>query len=196
MSRYNEKRAAQAQAATDRELDGGYGKEDFDGNAAKDARGAAMGEGESELFEKKMTKAEKKAASKAAREAKRDKKGGPTKKKSSADLKALDKSKEEAAAKTVDKILLDPNASAEEKAEAALENLSNQEIVVTYESRKGKMHANARNINVSGVTVTFHGKPLIEETDLVINYGNRYGFLGPNGSGKVRLTLFDAEKGS
>ena len=35
-----------------------------------------------------------------------------------------------------------------------------------------------------GVTVTFHGRPMIEETQIVINYGNRYGFIGPNGSGK------------
>ena len=30
----------------------------------------------------------------------------------------------------------------------------------------------------------FHGKYLIEETEVTLNYGNRYGFLGPNGSGK------------
>jgi ATP-binding cassette subfamily F protein 2 len=35
--------------------------------------------------------------------------------------------------------------------------------------------------------VNFHGRPLIEETDLVINYGNRYGFIGPNGSGKSTI---------
>ena len=75
--------------------------------------------------------------------------------------------------KDIEKILSDPNATTEEKRDAALEKLSNEEIVVTYESRKGKLDANARNINVSGVTVTFHGKPLVEETNLVINYGNR-----------------------
>jgi ATP-binding cassette subfamily F protein 2 len=49
------------------------------------------------------------------------------------------------------------------------------------------MHANARDINVSGVTVTFHGKALVEDTEIVINYGNRYGFIGPNGSGKSTI---------
>jgi ATP-binding cassette subfamily F protein 2 len=83
--------------------------------------------------------------------------------------------------------LLDADAQVEDKREAALEQLSRDNIIVTYESRKGALHANARNINVSGVTVTFHGKPLIEETDLVINYGNRYGFIGPNGSGKSTI---------
>lgn len=166
----------------------GYGRENFEANMAKDVRGAAMGEGEEELFEKKLSKAEKKAAAKAAREAKRKKKG-LDKKSKKADKEEEDDSEKklspEEAQKRIDAILNDPTATKEQKQEAALENLSNEEIVVTYESRKAKMHANARNINVSGVTVTFHGKPLIEETDLVINYGNRYGFIGPNGSGKV-----------
>ena len=69
--RYNEKRAAMAQAAIDKELDEGYGKINFESNAANDARDAAMGKGEDELYEKKMTKEEKKAAAKAAREAKK-----------------------------------------------------------------------------------------------------------------------------
>lgn len=186
--RYNEKRAALAIKAIDKELDSGYGREDFEANMAKDVRGAAMGEGEEELYEKKLSKAEKKAAAKAAREAKRKKKG-LDKKSKKADKEQKDDSKKkvspEEKQKMIDAILNDPTATKEQKQEAALENLSNEEIVVTYESRKTKMHANARNINVSGVTVTFHGKPLIEETDLVINYGNRYGFIGPNGSGKV-----------
>ena len=40
------------------------------------------------------------------------------------------------------------------------------------------------SVPLLGVTVTFHGRPMIEETQIVINYGNRYGFIGPNGSGK------------
>lgn len=185
--RFNEKRQAQATAAIDRELDQGYGKEDFEKNANMATRGAAMGEGDSELFEKKMGKAEKKAAAKLAREAKRKKKGKIPKKKSENDLKKMNAGDNTDGAfnlKDIEKILSDPNATTEEKRDAALEKLSNEEIVVTYESRKGKLDANARNINVSGVTVTFHGKPLVEETNLVINYGNRYGFIGPNGSGK------------
>jgi len=183
--RYNEKRAAQALKAIDRELDGGYGKEDFESNAAKDVRGAAMGEGEDELFEKKLSKAEKKAAAKAAREAKRKAKGKEKKPKKveEKDDEPKKMSPEQALAK-IEAIMSDPNSTKEQKREAALEKLSLEDIVVTYESRKTKMHANARNINVNGVTVTFHGKPLVEETQLVINYGNRYGFLGPNGSGK------------
>jgi hypothetical protein len=73
----------------------------------------------------------------------------------------------------------------EAKRQALLDDLSKNDIVVTYEAKRGALHANTRDINASGVTVSFHGRHLIEETELVINYGNRYGFIGPNGSGKV-----------
>jgi Myb-like DNA-binding domain len=72
--RYNEKRSKMAAEAVERELNQGYGKEDFETNAAKDIRGAAMGEGDEELFEKKLSKEEKKALAKAKREAKKKKK--------------------------------------------------------------------------------------------------------------------------
>merc|ERR1712129_485426 len=52
-------------------LDEGYGKEDFESNTASMVRDAAMGKGEDELFERKLTKEEKKAAAKVAREAKK-----------------------------------------------------------------------------------------------------------------------------
>jgi len=65
----------------DKMLDTGADSIDFEGTMAKDVRGAAMGEGEEELFEKKLSKEEKKARAKAAREAKKKakaagKKGG------------------------------------------------------------------------------------------------------------------------
>ena len=82
---------------------------------------------------------------------------------------------------------LDVKGDIDAKREAALEQLSKDNIVVTYEAKKGALHANSRDINVGGVTVAFHGKNLIEETNLVINYGNRYGFIGPNGSGKSTI---------
>lgn len=206
--RYNEKRSKLAAAAVDRELDQGYGKQDFESNAAQDVRAAAMGEGDEELFEKKLSKEEKKALAKAKREAKKKKKekdggGKLSKNMSSNDVKEFDddvgdddddddysgkdSSAVVAATAAAAAAVLDPNASAEQKREAALEQLSRDNIIVTYESRKDMLHANARNINVGGVTVTFHGKPLIEETDLVINYGNRYGFIGPSGSGKSTI---------
>jgi ATP-binding cassette, subfamily F, member 2 len=181
----------------------GYGKVDAEAIAAIDTRDAAMGKGDEELFERKMTKEEKKAAAKAAREAKKkakeSKNGGSGKGKSDDDSNNSDDNdkegggggkktprsvKSELDMRALEDALQDKGDDVDAKRDAALEWLSSQNIVVTYEAKKGKLHANTRDINVSGVAVHFHGKPLLEDTDLVINYGNRYGFIGPNGSGK------------
>lgn len=187
--RYNEKREKLALAAIDRELDTGADSIDFDGLLKNDLKAAAMGKGDEELFEKKLSKEEKKALAKAKRDAKKKDKG---KKGGGNDSEEEKKEDEPSGGSNVSAALdkltissdIDPT-SEEAKHEAALEELSRQNIVVTYEQRKGNLHANTRDINVSGVNVAFHGKLLIEETDVIINYGNRYGFIGPNGSGKV-----------
>mmetsp|Transcript_17586 Transcript_17586/g.36632 ORF Transcript_17586/g.36632 Transcript_17586/m.36632 type:complete len:692 (-) Transcript_17586:72-2147(-) len=180
--RYNEKRQKQMEAAIEKELDSGGDKIDFDGIFANDTKDAAMGKGEEELFEKKLTKEEKRALAKAKREAKKGSKKTEKKDKDDSSEEKKDDAADVVAKLTINSDL-DPD-SEEAKREAALENLSNQEIVVTYENRKGNLHANTRDINVGGVSVAFHGKLLLEETDVTINYGNRYGFIGPNGSGK------------
>jgi ATP-binding cassette subfamily F protein 2 len=182
--RYNEKREKLALAAIDRELDTGGDSIDFDGLLKNDLKAAAMGKGDEELFEKKLSKEEKKALAKAKRDAKKKDKG---KKDDSEEEKKEDEPASSASVafgKMTVQSDIDPT-SEEAKQEAALEELSRQNIVVTYEQRKGNLHANTRDINVSGVNVAFHGKLLVEETDVIINYGNRYGFIGPNGSGKV-----------
>ena len=84
--RYNEKRNKLAAQAIERELDQGYGAQDFETNMAKDVRGAAMGEGDEAIFEKKLTKEEKKALAKAKRDAKKkakEQEGGGTMSKNS-----------------------------------------------------------------------------------------------------------------
>jgi ATP-binding cassette subfamily F protein 2 len=177
-SKYNEKRNKQAMQAMDKELASGYGAVDSDALAARDVRDAALGKGEAELFEKKISKEEKKALAKAAREAKKKAKGKGSK------ANTEDEEDEKVDATKIMDNLVDMDAHEEAAKDAALDKLSEDNIVVTYESKKGALHANTRDINVSGVTVTFHGKPLIEDTQVVINYGNRYGFIGPNGSGK------------
>lgn len=184
--------------AIEKELDSGYGRVDAEANAATDTRDAAMGKGEEAIFEKKMTKEEKKAAAKAAREAKKKAKEAKDGKKKEDDgsdggsesvrgvKSELDLQKLEI---ETTKNLEDMNEEelADYNRDVALEKLSRENINVTYEAKKGKLHANTRDINVSGVTVNFHGKPLIDDTQLVINYGNRYGFIGPNGSGKSTI---------
>ena len=125
-----------------------------------------------------MTKEEKKAAAKAAREAKRKKKP-PKKNKSKNDLKreveAEEKKEEE---RKKEKELTEGMTRKQIRQQAALDKLAENNIVVTHEASKKNLHANTRDINVSGVSVNFHGKPLLSESEIIINYGNRYGFIG------------------
>ena len=183
-SAFNAKRRAAEEYRINKELDTGADSIDFEGTVSRDTSDAALGKGEDELFEKKMTKEEKKAAAKAARDAKRKEKN---KKKCSKDRDEGDgeEKKEDLkiAALVEDKPLTGEEAK-EKQREAALDKLAKDHIIVTYEQKKTKLHANTRDINVSGVSVDFHAKPLLIDTEIVISYGNRYGFIGPNGSGK------------
>ena len=43
-----------------------------------------------------------------------------------------------------------------------------------------------RDIKMDAFTLSFHGRLLIEGAEISLNYGQRYGLLGDNGSGKVR----------
>ena len=162
------------------------------GGAGGDAPAAPVakstGPGVDSLFEKKLTKEEKKALAKKKREEKKKAKGKTGKAKSKKEDEGADEKKDEDGDNVADALnALDIKGDIDAKREEALEQLSKDNIVVTYEAKKGALHANSRDINVGGVTVAFHGKNLIEETNLVINYGNRYGFIGPNGSGKSTI---------
>ncbi len=69
-------------------------------------------------------------------------------------------------------------------AKSAADALINESIVTTFALNTKKVHRNVRDVHVENLTVTFHGNPLVEEAELSLNYGNRYGFLGRNGCGK------------
>ena len=187
-SKWAQKQAKKAEFAMNKALDDGYGRVNEESNVAADARDAAMGKGKAELFEKKLSKEEKKAQAAAKREAKKKEKEAKGGKASSDNEQKPEQVKKESPLEALEeaKNALDTGASGEAKRDAALEKLSQDHIIVTYENKKG-VHANSRDINVGGVTVTFHGKPLIEDTEIIINYGNRYGFIGPNGSGKSTI---------
>ena len=137
-----------------------------------------------------MSKEEKKALAKKKREEKKKAKGktGKAGKSKKGDDDEADEKKDDDGDNVANTLnALDIKGDRDAKREEALEQLSRYEIVVTYEAKKGALHANSRDVNVGGVTVAFHGKHLIEETNIVINYGNRYGFIGPNGSGKSTI---------
>lgn len=45
----------------------------------------------------------------------------------------------------------------------------------------------SRDVKVTSVSLVFHGKVLIQDATLELNYGRRYGLLGENGCGKSTL---------
>ena len=68
--------------------------------------------------------------------------------------------------------------------ETPADRLRAEGLIATYAAQAKKIHPNVRDIAVSNLTVTYHGTPLIEEAELTLNYGNRYGYIGRNGCGK------------
>lgn len=60
-------------------------------------------------------------------------------------------------------------------------------IVCTFgESARG-VAANMRDIKVDQLSISFHGHKLVQDCQLNLNFGRRYGLLGANGSGKSTL---------
>lgn len=88
-------------------------------------------------------------------------------------------------------------AQAEEKkkaeAEKALANMSladrlaEEGIIATCAHTARQVHRNFKDINVLNFSITYYGKVLLEDCDLSLNYGRRYGLIGRNGSGKSTL---------
>ena len=88
-----------------------------------------------------------------------------------------------------------PKADVGGKAETPADSLRREGVVCTFALNSKKLHRNVRDVSVSNLTVTFHGVPLVEEAELTLNYGNRYGFIGRNGKIYLEMLLiFDDVK--
>ncbi|MCJ1412789.1 ABC transporter ATP-binding protein arb1 [Ptychographa xylographoides] len=144
------------------------------------------------------------SASKAARQAKRaetatDKKKTPTSKLSS---KAASKNPSTASSVNGDDTppLLDGdgNALPDEEQPATTEAKMSEIKKLTDQMDKHGLSdrvttgvlaslAASRDVKVTSVSLVFHGKVLIQDTTLELNYGRRYGLLGENGCGKSTL---------
>lgn len=72
----------------------------------------------------------------------------------------------------------------DEASDTPADQLRRDGIIATYALSSKVIHRNVRDISVSNLTITYHGVPLIEEAELTLNYGNRYGYIGRNGCGK------------
>jgi ATP-binding cassette subfamily F protein 2 len=143
---------------------------------------AAMGGGEKSLFDKKLTKEEKKVIAKAARDAKKKAKAGPeAKEDTSAKARQLLESATAALADVV--ISAEDDGMDHEAADA----LAAEGTICTFaKSRKG-VDARSRDINVKNFTLQHIGAILLDESEIVLNHGNRYGLIGRNGCGKSTL---------
>jgi ATP-binding cassette subfamily F protein 2 len=155
------------------------------------ARPAALGAGEDELFERKMSKEEKKAAAKAAREAKRK-----LKQQSSSNVSGGgdDEGDEEpttsAAVQEVQSLIETVKRSgdvAEEQRSEAAEQLAQEGTIVTFSASRKGVDARSRDVNIQNVTLLHKGLVMLDETEIVLNHGNRYGLIGRNGVGKSTL---------
>jgi ATP-binding cassette subfamily F protein 2 len=141
---------------------------------------AAMGQGDKELFEKKLSKEEKKAVAKAKREAKKQAKnkgleGEVEEGKSNVELAAEAlKSAQEG---------LNSNKDLSISNEAA-DALASEGTICTFASSKTGVDARSRDINVADFTLQHKGMVMLDNTEIVLNHGNRYGLLGRNGCGK------------
>jgi ATP-binding cassette subfamily F protein 2 len=188
-SSWHQKKARLAEIAAEREL---QSRKDEAISADVITRDAAMGKGEKELFDKKLSKEEKKALAKAKREAKR-------KEKKSGDNDGDDDDEEDDNTPKMDaKQVLDDAKTAIDESGApraaddgidhdASDALASTGTICTFSASRKGVDARARDINVTNFTLQHMGSVLLDETEIVLNHGNRYGLIGRNGCGKSTL---------
>jgi len=148
---------------------------------------AAMGDGEEELFTKKLSKEEKKALAKAKREAK--------KKSKLAAKKGTDKSVVEnnskGSAETAKEIFLAAQAGIKSNdnsnSSSAADKLASEGTICTFSTSRKGVDQRSRDINVQNFTLQHKGNVMLDATEIVLNHGNRYGLIGRNGCGKSTL---------
>lgn len=141
------------------------------------------------------------SASKAARQAKRAAEGGGEKKKTAASKlssKANSKSASQASSVNGDETppALDADGNEEQPATSAkkmgdVKKLASQVDKFGLSDRvtTGVLASlpASRDVKINSTSLVFHGKVLITDTTLELNYGRRYGLLGENGCGKSTL---------
>ena len=139
---------------------------------------AAMGGGDAEIFEKKLSKEEKKALAKAKRETKKKEKGKGTNGDedevsiSKADM-AMDilKNAQEGLMATKDLSISNELADA----------LASEGTICTFASSRKGVDARSRDINIQNFTLQHKGMVMLDQSEIVLNHGNRYGIIGRNG---------------
>jgi len=148
----------------------------------------AMGGGEEELFEKKLSKKEKKAQAKARREAKKKAKGkkGGDEEDEEDQVKASEKAAEllQAAKAAATSESLPGTGEDDGIDHDGAEKLAEAGTICTFARSKKGVDARSRDINVQNFLMQHMGSVLLDESEIVLNHGNRYGLVGANGCGK------------
>lgn len=197
-SRWHQKKAKQAEEAFEREL---QNQEEKAMDATVLTSEAAMGGGDQELFEKKLSKEEKKALAKAKRDAKRKaakKKDGDDgdddddDEDKKLDAQAILQNAQETLDATTDVMAAGVAPGTGGVSEDGIDHdaadaLATAGTICTFSASRKGVDARARDINVSNFTLQHMGAVLLDETEIVLNHGNRYGLIGRNGCGKSTL---------
>lgn len=184
-SKWHQKKARQAEFAFEKALQNTQESAKDTSDLVKDS---AMGGGDDELFEKKLSKEEKKALAKAKRDAKRKAKQGGGDNSSANDDKGLDAQAVLEATKAAISEQSKKGGAADGIDHEAADRLATEDgTICTYASSRKGVDARARDINVESLTVQHKGSVMLSETQLVLNDGNSYGLIGRNGCGKSVL---------
>jgi ATP-binding cassette subfamily F protein 2 len=171
-SKWHQKKEKLEREAFERDLQGRA--DEYEGTVGKDLRDAAMGGGDDELFEKKLTKEEKKALAKAKREAKKKAKG-------------KGKKEDETKEKTKAEIAAEALKSAQEGlsgnkdlsvSNAAADALATEGTICTFATSKKGVDARSRDVNVQDFTLQHKGMVMLDHSEIVLNHGNRYALIG------------------
>jgi len=155
---------------------------------------AAMGGGDKELFEKKLSKEEKKALAKKKREEKKMKSDKNKSKKGDGDDGDGDGGGRSSVAAEADRALRDATEGLsavdlkdKSTSNAAADELATRGTICTFSTSRKGIDDRSRDVNVQNFTLQHKGTVMLDETQIVLNHGNRYGLMGRNGCGKSTL---------
>lgn len=185
-----EKKARQAEAQAEREL---MASGDNESKVKDQANAVAMGKGELQIFEKKLSKEEKKAEATRKREEKRraklkaaglDDEGGGVEEEND-EMKRANKVIETVMSNAKNNGGDDEGVARESNPLA--DQLASEGTICTFSASRKGVDARSRDVNVQNFTLQHLNNIMLDGTSIVLNHGNRYGLIGRNGCGKSTL---------
>jgi len=79
--------------------------------------------------------------------------------------------------------------ASEEKTDASTLTEQFAAMKVNYRSAVGSLASriDSRDVKIENITLTFHGREILTDATIELNFGQRYGLIGSNGSGKSTI---------